>query len=92
MRAFRATCCDLIKDAWQRPINFLRLQLPGPTHFRANNGEFAMTMISVVSMHSVPAARAGDYSSKAIALFCCVGLAVSLCLTAFGMDLGAAWV
>jgi hypothetical protein len=51
-----------------------------------------MTMISVVSMHSVPAARAGDYSSKAIALFCCVGLAVSLCLTAFGMDHGAAWV
>ena len=51
-----------------------------------------MTMISVVSMHSVPAASAGDPSSKAIALFCCAGLAVSFCLTAFGMDLSAGWV
>jgi hypothetical protein len=51
-----------------------------------------MTMISVVSTRSVPAARAGDHSSKTIALFCSAGLAVSFCLMAFGVDLSAAWV
>ena len=50
-----------------------------------------MTMISVVSTHSVPA-RAGDRSSKTIALFCCAGLVVSFCLMAVGVDLGSAWV
>ncbi len=51
-----------------------------------------MSMISVVSMHSVGAARADDQSPKTVALFCCVGLVLSLCLIASGMDLGAGWV
>ena len=49
-----------------------------------------MTMISAVSMHSVPAVRAD--TPKTIALFCCVGLLASFCLMAFGVDLGAGWV
>lgn len=41
-----------------------------------------MTVISVGSM------RAVDHSPMTIALFCCVGLAASFCLLAFGLDLG----
>lgn len=51
-----------------------------------------MSMISVVSTRSIGAVRADDRSSKSVALFCCVGLAVSLCLIASGMDLSAGWV
>jgi hypothetical protein len=51
-----------------------------------------MSMISVVSMRSIGAARADDHSSKPVALFCCVGLMVSLCLVALGIDLSAGWV
>jgi hypothetical protein len=51
-----------------------------------------MTMISAISAHSVPAAQFGDHSTKAIALFSCAGLAVSICLMAIGVDLGTAWV
>jgi hypothetical protein len=46
-------------------------------------------MISIASMHSAAAARAESHSQKTIALFCCVGLVVSLCLMAQGLDLGA---
>lgn len=49
-------------------------------------------MLSVVSMHSVGAGWADDHSPKMIALFCCVGLVVSVCLIASGIDLGAGWV
>ena len=51
-----------------------------------------MSMISVASINSIGAARAGDHSPKSVALFCCVGLLVSLCLIASGFDLGAGWV
>jgi hypothetical protein len=48
-----------------------------------------MTMISIASMHSTAAARADLHSPKAIAMFCSVGLVVSLCLMALGVDLSA---
>lgn len=51
-----------------------------------------MSMISVVSMRSFGAARTDDHSPMPVALFCCVGLVVSLCLVASGIDLGAGWV
>jgi len=51
-----------------------------------------MSMISVASMHSVTESRVGDHSPKSVAFFCCVGLVVSLCLIASGVDLSAGWV
>jgi hypothetical protein len=51
-----------------------------------------MSMISVAAMNSMSAARAADPSAKSVALFCCVGLVVSLCLIASGIDLGAGWI
>lgn len=51
-----------------------------------------MSMISVVSMRSTGAVSADDHSLKSVALFCCVGLVVSLCLMASGVDLSAGWV
>jgi hypothetical protein len=51
-----------------------------------------MSMISVVSKHSMGVARVGDQSLKSMALFCCAGLVVSLCLIVSGMDLSAGWV
>lgn len=51
-----------------------------------------MSMISIASINSISAARAGDHSPKSVALFCFVGLLVSLCLIASGIDLGAGWV
>jgi hypothetical protein len=46
-------------------------------------------MISIASMHSAAAARADFHSPKTVALFCCVGLVVSLFLMTQGLDLGA---
>ena len=51
-----------------------------------------MTTISIASMGSVPETRADNHSLKTIVLFCCVGLAASLCLMTFGIDLSAGWV
>lgn len=51
-----------------------------------------MSMISVGSTRSIGAVRADDRSPKSVALFCCVGLVVSLCLIASGMDLSAGWL
>lgn len=51
-----------------------------------------MSMISVASMNSIGAAQADDHSPKSVALFCCIGLVVSLCLIASGIDLSAGWV
>jgi hypothetical protein len=48
-----------------------------------------MTMISVASIHSITAARADIHPPKIIALFCCVGLVMSLCLMTLGIDLDA---
>ena len=47
-------------------------------------------MISVISKYSEP--RAEDHSPRTIALFCCVGLLVSFCLMASGIDMSASWV
>jgi hypothetical protein len=44
-------------------------------------------MISIASMNSAAVARADFHSPKTIALFCCLGLVVSLCLMAQGVDL-----
>ena len=49
-------------------------------------------MISAVSMRSMGAIRADDRSPRSVALFCGVGLLVSLCLIASGMDLSASWL
>jgi len=51
-----------------------------------------MSIISVVSMHSVTEPRTDDHSTRTITLFCGVGLLVSFCLMASGFDLGAGWV
>jgi hypothetical protein len=51
-----------------------------------------MTMISVVSMQSAPTASADDHSPLTVALFCCVGLVISLCLMASGIDPTSGWV
>jgi len=48
----------------------------------------AMTTSAVASRHSV-SPRIDDRSSKNIALFCCVGLVLSFCLMAAGLDLSA---
>jgi hypothetical protein len=48
-----------------------------------------MTTLSIVSMGTVSAARAGDHSPKPIALFCCIGLVASFFLVSLGVDLSA---
>lgn len=45
-------------------------------------------MISFASMNSAAVARADFHSPKTIALFCCVGLVVSLYLMTLGLDAG----
>jgi hypothetical protein len=49
-------------------------------------------MISTVSMRSMGAIRTDDRLPKSVALFCGVGLLVSLCLIASGVDLSAGWL
>jgi hypothetical protein len=52
-----------------------------------------MTDFSIASIAAAESVdEAGDPSFKTIALFCCAGLLVSLCLMTFGVDLGAAWI
>jgi hypothetical protein len=51
-----------------------------------------MTAISIVSTRSAREARAHDDSLKAVVLFCCFGLVVSLSLMIFGIDLSAGWL
>lgn len=51
-----------------------------------------MSIISVVSMRPMGEVRAEDHSPKSVALLCCVGLVMSLCLIASGIDLSASWV
>jgi hypothetical protein len=48
-----------------------------------------MTVISIVSVSEV---TADDQSTKTIALFSCIGLVVSLCLMAAGVDLSPALI
>jgi hypothetical protein len=47
-----------------------------------------MSQISTIAVGAVTASRRGDQSLPVIALFCGVGLLVSLGLIAFGIDLG----
>lgn len=84
----RMQYCDLINDTRQSLLNVLGLERAGPMYSRAD-GEIPMTMISVASIHSIAAARADIHPPKTIALFCCVGLAMSLCLMILGIDLDA---
>ena len=51
-----------------------------------------MSSISITAMHSFPAAMASDQSFKAVAMFSCLGLAASVCLTALGLDPSAGWL
>jgi hypothetical protein len=50
-----------------------------------------MTMISIVSLQSAPAASTDDHSHLVVTLFCCVGLMITLCLMASGIDPSAGW-
>jgi len=85
-------CFGLINDARQWPINILSLQRPSPTHFLGRILGVAMTAISMVPTRSVRKTRAHDHSPKAVVLFCCFGLVVSLGLMTFGVDLSAGWL
>jgi hypothetical protein len=52
--------------------------------------EVAMNaIVANVLMHEAAKARANAHPFKIIALFCSVGLLASLCLVAWGLDLGA---
>jgi hypothetical protein len=44
-----------------------------------------------ISLGHVFAPAAAGHSFKAVALFSCAGLATSLCLLAFGVNLGLGW-
>ena len=84
--------CDSINDASQSAIKILRLEPRRPDVFQGQQQGVLMSMISVASMNSISVVRASDRSPKSVALFCCAGLLVSLCLIASGIDLGAGWV
>jgi hypothetical protein len=84
----RTKYCGLINDARQSLLNVLGLERASPMYSRADGG-IPMTMISVASIHSITAARADIHPPKIIALFCCVGLVMSLCLMTLGIDLDA---
>ena len=46
-----------------------------------------MNAISNAQLLAIPETDAETYAIKTIALFCCVGLVVSLCLAISGLDL-----
>ncbi|MBW7964974.1 hypothetical protein [Bradyrhizobium sp. BR 10261] len=48
-----------------------------------------MSMISLAEMPAAIQTRSNDYSFKAIAIFCCLGLIASFSLMAQGVDLSA---
>jgi hypothetical protein len=73
----------LINDIRQAGINILRLQPPHMLH----NLEAVMSALSILSNVEDDAR-----SFPAIARFCCLGLAVSFCQIALGMDLAAGWL
>jgi hypothetical protein len=53
-----------------------------------HNLEAVMSALSILSKNVEADAR----SFPAIARFCCLGLVVSFCLIALGMDLAAGWL
>jgi len=63
-----------------------------PDAFLGRKLGITMTAISIVSTRPAREARAHDDSPKAVVLFCCFGLVVSLGLMAFGVDLSAGWL
>jgi hypothetical protein len=63
-----------------------------PDAFLGRNLGVTMTAFSIVSTRSAREARAHDDSPKAVVLFCCFGLVVSLSLMIFGIDLSAGWL
>jgi len=63
-----------------------------PDAFLGRKLGITMTAISIVSTRSAREARAHDDSPKAVVLFCCFGLVVSLSLMIFGIDLSAGWL
>jgi hypothetical protein len=77
----------LINDARKSLLKVLGLEPVTPDAFQGWTGVL-MSMISFVSMNSAAAARADFHSPKTIALFCYVGLVVSLFLMTQGLDLG----
>lgn len=58
------------------------------TDWREAGFMVVVNTISIVSMPSVAETEAGD-ALTAIALFCLLGLVVSLCMAAFGLDVSA---
>lgn len=51
-----------------------------------------MTALLLASMHSIVDSESGDQSFKLVLLVSCCGLAASLGLIAFGLDLTPAWL
>jgi divalent metal cation (Fe/Co/Zn/Cd) transporter len=44
-----------------------------------------------ISLRLASAPATAEHSFRAVALFSCAGLTVSLCLVAFGVNLGLGW-
>ncbi len=76
----------------QSLIKLCALPCPDPAAFYRYFQGHDMSSISITAMHSFPAAMASDQSFKAVALFSCLGLAASVCLTALGLDPSAGWL
>jgi hypothetical protein len=49
------------------------------------------TIVASVLKHEAAKARAGSGAFKTIAIFCGVGLLVSICLVSIGLDIGAGY-
>ncbi len=60
---------------------------------RKNFRGVVMTDFSIAAIATTESVEdTHDHSLKTIALFCCAGLLTSLCLMAFGIDMGATWI
>ncbi|GGI24199.1 hypothetical protein GCM10010987_28190 [Bradyrhizobium guangdongense] len=58
--------------------------------FRINTkGGMNMSTISLAEMPAAVSTKSGDYSFKAIVIFCSMGLLASISLMAHGIDLSA---
>ena len=74
--------CDSINDAWQSAIKIFVLRMLPHGPFGPTKKGGTMKLIASI---------ATDRSFKAISMLSCFGLAVSLGLMAYGMDLNAVW-
>jgi hypothetical protein len=84
--------CGSIKDVRQLLIKTFSLQLLAQCILGLAFLELSMTTISIASTRSIADTKDDDHSLKTIALFCFFGLATSLCLVTFGIDLGIGWL